>query len=110
MRQWIAALLPECAGLLPATPEHGPAAIASQTDTNTSEPATLCSVQMLVFPRTAAWCRASGGGLSRCEVPMQPEIRLPFLPSRPLVFCLLLAALLLLAACHGTDTGAGHRH
>ena len=46
----IAALLPECAGLLPATPEHGPAAIASQTDTNTSEPATLCSVQMLVFP------------------------------------------------------------
>jgi predicted small secreted protein len=41
---------------------------------------------------------------------MQPEIRLPFMPSRPLVFCLLLAALLLLAACHGTDTGAGHRH
>lgn len=44
------------------------------------------------------------------EVPMQPEMRLPLLPSRPLVFCLLLAAFFLLAACHGTDTGAGHRH
>lgn len=58
----------------------------------------------------AAWCRTSEVGFPDERFPMQPEMRLPFLPSRPLMFCLLLAALLLLAACHGTDTGAGHRH
>jgi len=41
---------------------------------------------------------------------MQPELRLLFLPSRPLMFCLLLTAFLLLAACHGTGTGGGQCH
>jgi hypothetical protein len=78
VRQWIAALLPECAVLLPATPEHGPATIASQTDPNTCVSQPRCAqLRCSSPPRTAAWCRAPGGSSTHERFRCNPRFACP---------------------------------